>query len=221
MATKKTPLSPPKPSKPLAPKTAKAAKPTTVAAAKKAAPATKPAAAAKRAAPATKPTPAAGKATAEASSPLVVGKAAPAFRLEDETGKVVSLADYKGKTLVLYFYPKDDTPGCTREACAFQESLGDLAKNGVHVLGVSRDSAAAHLRFKKKYGLDFPLLVDTDTSLHKAYGAWGLKTLYGKTSEGAIRTTVIIDAKGNVHRVFAKVKVDGHVEQVRAALPGA
>jgi thioredoxin-dependent peroxiredoxin len=169
---------------------------------------------------AAKPAASAKKTTAAPeASPLVEGKAAPKFSLLDDAGNKVSLADFKGETLVLYFYPKDDTPGCTREACAFQENLGSLEKKGVAVLGVSRDSAAAHQRFKKKYNLSFPLLVDTDVALHKAYGAWGLKTLYGKTSEGALRTTVIINDKGLVHRVFTKVKVDGHVEAVAAALP--
>lgn len=177
-------------------------------------------AAAAKAAPAKAPKATPAPKTADEASPLVEGKPAPKFSLLDDAGNKVSLADFKGKTLVLYFYPKDDTPGCTREACAFQENLGVLQKKGVAVVGVSRDSAAAHQRFKKKYGLDFPLLVDADIALHKAYGAWGMKTLYGKTSEGALRTTVIINDKGLVHRVFTKVKVDGHVDAVAAALPG-
>jgi thioredoxin-dependent peroxiredoxin len=166
-----------------------------------------------------KPAPPKAAAPSAEPSPLVEGKPAPKFSMLDEAGNTVSLADFKGKSLVLYFYPKDDTPGCTREACAFQENLGALKKKGVAVVGVSRDSAAAHLRFKKKYDLSFPLLVDSDAALHKAYGAWGLKTLYGKTSEGALRTTVVINDKGLVHRVFTKVKVDGHVDAVAAALP--
>ena len=210
MATKKTPAKSP---------AAAVAKTTKAPAAPAKAPAEKttPAAAKTTPAAAKKTTPAASSAPSQ--SPLVVGAKAPDFKLADETGAVRTLRDFAGKTLVLYFYPKDDTPGCTRQACAFQENLGALAKAGVAVVGVSRDSAAAHLRFKTKYDLAFPLLVDADASLHRAYGAFGMKTLYGRTSEGALRTTVVIDGKGKVVRVFDKVKVDGHFDQVRAALP--
>jgi peroxiredoxin Q/BCP len=178
-------------------------------------------------APATKaPTKAAAKspaaktpgATGSKAGALAVGAAAPAFSLVADDGRTVSLASLRGKKVVLYFYPKDDTPGCTRESCAFNESLAALADKGATVLGVSRDGTASHVRFKQKYGLAFPLLSDPDASVHKAYGAWGTKTLYGKTSEGVIRTTVVIDAAGKVAKIFGNVKVDGHAEKVLASL---
>lgn len=119
---------------------------------------------------------------------------------------------------MLYFYPKDDTPGCTREACAFQEALSALAARGAAVVGVSRDAPSRHLRFKAKYGLTFPLLSDLEGEVHRAYGAWGVKKLYGRESIGPLRTTVIVDPAGKVARVFANVRVDGHAEQVLEAL---
>jgi thioredoxin-dependent peroxiredoxin len=153
-----------------------------------------------------------------AGTGLTAGAAAPDFELLADDGSRVKLRDFAGKKLVLYFYPKDNTPGCTREACAFQEELAGLLKSGTAVVGVSRDSVATHGGFKKKYGLKFPLLSDPDAAVHRAYGAFGKKVLYGKEMEGALRTTVVIDGKGNVARVFPSVKVDGHVEKVKAAL---
>lgn len=146
------------------------------------------------------------------------GTPAPAFSLPADDGTQVSLASLLGKRVVLFFYPKDNTPGCTREACGFQAQLAAMEAKGAVVLGVSRDSARTHLGFKQKQGLTYPLLTDADTAVHLAYGAWGKKVLYGKEHDGCIRTTVLIDAKGQVARVFSPVKVDGHAEAVLEAL---
>jgi thioredoxin-dependent peroxiredoxin len=151
---------------------------------------------------------------------IAEGRKAPAFKLASSEGGEVSLAELKGKTVVLYFYPKDDTPGCTREACSFRDSQAALRKKGVVVLGVSADSLDSHGKFKRKYKLNFPLLSDPDKSVAKAYGAWGEKTLYGRTFMGMIRSTFVIDGAGVVRKVFPKVKVDGHVEKVLAAVSG-
>ena len=149
---------------------------------------------------------------------LKEGAKAPAFTLESDAGEKVSLSDFAGKTVVLYFYPKDDTPGCTREAQGFEAKRKELGKKGAVVLGVSRDKVATHCKFRDKYGLGFPLLSDPDAKVHEKYGAWGEKVLYGKKSVGAIRTTVVIGPDGKVKKVFPKVKVDGHVDAVLAAL---
>ncbi|MGE5126929.1 MAG: thioredoxin-dependent thiol peroxidase [Betaproteobacteria bacterium] len=146
------------------------------------------------------------------------GKKAPEFRLASSEGGEVSLKDLRGKTVVLYFYPKDDTPGCTREACAFRDSQAALKKRGVVVLGVSGDSIASHEKFKAKYRLNFPLLSDPDKAVAKKYGAWGEKVLYGKKTVGMIRSTFVIDGEGVVRKVFPRVKVDGHAEQVTEAV---
>lgn len=143
---------------------------------------------------------------------------APDFKLQADDGSTVSLADLAGKRIVLYFYPKDNTPGCTREACAFQENLAAIRKAGAVVLGVSRDSAKTHAGFKSKYGLAFPLLSDPDAAVHKAYGAWGTKKSYGREMTGALRATVIIDGSGRIVKRFPSVKVDGHAKQVLDAL---
>jgi peroxiredoxin Q/BCP len=149
---------------------------------------------------------------------LQEGKKAPAFKLQSSEGDTVSLDDFKGKTVVLYFYPKDDTPGCTREAQGFRDALPKLKRKGAVVLGVSRDSIKSHCSFRDKYDLNFPLLSDPDGKVLRAYGAWGEKTMYGKTSEGVLRTTVVIDPEGKVAKVFPRVKVDGHVEKVLDAI---
>ena len=149
---------------------------------------------------------------------LEVGKRAPAFTLQDSDGKKVSLSDFRGKRVVLYFYPKDNTPGCTVEAQEFQAALPKFKKLKTAVLGVSRDSLASHCKFRDKFGLEFPLLSDPDHEVLEAYGAWGEKTLYGKKSLGIIRSTVIIDEQGKVAQVFPKVKVNGHVDAVLEAL---
>ena len=146
------------------------------------------------------------------------GKKAPEFALESSEGGEVKLKDLRGKTVVLYFYPKDDTPGCTREACAFRDNQAALQKKGVVVLGVSGDSLASHEKFKGKYKLNFPLLSDPDKAVAKKYGAWGEKVLYGKKTVGMIRSTFVIDGEGIVRKVFPRVKVDGHAEKVLEAV---
>ena len=146
------------------------------------------------------------------------GKKAPDFELPSSEGGEVKLKDLRGKTVVLYFYPKDDTPGCTREACAFRDNQAALKKKGVVVLGVSGDSLASHDKFKAKYKLNFPLLSDSDKAVAKKYGAWGEKVLYGKKSVGMIRSTFVLDGEGVVRKVFPRVKVDGHAEKVLEAV---
>ena len=130
----------------------------------------------------------------------------------------MSLSDLKGKRVVLYFYPRDMTPGCTREACAFQASLKAIEKTGAVVLGVSPDSPESHAAFKGTYKLSFPLLADPDKAVAKKYGAWGEKVLYGKKVVGMIRSTFVIDGEGIVRKVFPRVRVDGHAEKVVEAL---
>jgi thioredoxin-dependent peroxiredoxin len=147
-----------------------------------------------------------------------VGDKAPAFSLEDQSGETVKLSDFKGKKVVLYFYPKDDTPGCTREACAFRDEHSALLKAGAVVLGVSPDSEATHAKFAGKYKLPFPLLADPDHAVSEKYGAWGEKSLYGRKFMGIQRSTFLIDGSGKVSRVWPKVKVDGHVDQVLEAI---
>jgi thioredoxin-dependent peroxiredoxin len=142
------------------------------------------------------------------------GKKAPDFELPSSEGGEVKLKELRGKTVVLYFYPKDDTPGCTREACAFRDNQAALKRKGVVVLGVSGDSLASHDKFKAKYKLNFPLLSDPDKAIAKKYGAWGEKVLYGKKTVGMIRSTFVIDGEGVVRKVFPRVKVDGHAEKV-------
>ena len=146
------------------------------------------------------------------------GDKAPAFKLMDENGKPVSLPDFKGKKVVLYFYPKDATPGCTTQACAFRDNLSRLAKAGAAVLGVSADSAESHKKFKAKQGLNFPLLSDPDRKTIEAYGVWQEKSLYGRKFMGIVRSTFIIDENGRIAKVFPKVKVAGHVDEVLASL---
>ena len=149
---------------------------------------------------------------------LQVSDKAPDFTLPDQDGKTVSLKSLKGKQLVLYFYPKDDTPGCTKEACGFRDSLKAIEKINTVVLGVSMDNAVSHQKFIKKYSLPFPLLCDEDGTVSKAYGVYKLKNMYGKTYWGIERSTFIIDETGKLKAIFRKVKVDGHVDEVQAAL---
>jgi peroxiredoxin Q/BCP len=149
---------------------------------------------------------------------LEEGQRAPSFALESADGKTVKLADYAGKPLVVYFYPRDDTPGCTREAQGFNLALAKLAKLGASVVGISKDSTASHCKFRDKYGLKFPLLSDPDLDAIKKFGAWGEKNMYGKKSMGIVRTTVVVGADGKVKKVWRKVKVDGHVDAVLDAL---
>ena len=149
---------------------------------------------------------------------LKVGDKAPDFSPPDQDGKTVSLKSLKGKQVVLYFYPKDDTPGCTKEACGFRDSLKAIAKANTVVLGVSMDDAESHRKFIKKYSLPFPLLCDEDGAISKAYGVYKEKNMYGKTYWGIERSTFIIDETGKLKAIFRKVKVDGHVDEVQAAL---
>ena len=149
---------------------------------------------------------------------LNVGAKAPDFTLKDKDGADVSLSDFRGKKVVLYFYPKDNTPGCTRQACAFAGLYGEFKKRGVEVIGVSRDSVASHVKFSEKYGLGFVLLSDPDLEAIRAYGVWQEKKLYGKTSFGVVRTTFLIDEDGTVTRVMPKVKPDTNAAEILAEL---
>ena len=149
------------------------------------------------------------------------GKPAPAFTLTDADGKKVSLADFAGKDVVLYFYPKDDTPGCTKEACGFRDDWKAFAKEGAVVLGVSADDAASHTKFVKKYNLPFPLLSDPDRKVMEKYGAYGEKMMYGKKTVGVIRSTVWIGPDGRVRKHWARVSdAAKHPAQVLEALRG-
>lgn len=143
---------------------------------------------------------------------------APAFSLKSTDGSTVKSADLKGKPVVLYFYPKDDTPGCTKEACAFRDRQAELAELGAVVLGVSPDDVASHKKFSDKFNLNFPLLADVDHKLAEKFGAWREKNMYGKVSMGVQRSTFLIDADGKIAKVWKKVSVDGHDEQVIEAL---
>lgn len=153
---------------------------------------------------------------------IEVGKAAPAFTLTDGEGKKVSLKDFKGKHVILYFYPKDDTPGCTKEACGFRDQWAEIKALDAVVLGVSADSAESHTKFAQKYGLPFPLLSDPDRAVMVAYGAYGEKMMYGKKTMGVIRSTVWIGPDGKVKRHWARVaKAEAHPQRVLEALRGA
>lgn len=145
---------------------------------------------------------------------LAVGSKAPDFALENQDGRRVSLMDFAGKLLVIYFYPKDNTPGCQKEAESFREHYTKLKSKGAEVVGVSKDAAASHLKFRDKLSLPFDLLSDPGLDTLKAYGAWGKKVMYGKEVEGTIRSTVIVDRDGRVAAVFPRVKPDGHAEEV-------
>lgn len=149
---------------------------------------------------------------------LAAGDEAPSFSLKDQDGKTHSLRDYVGQTVVLYFYPKDDTPGCTKEACSFRDNFAAIEEAGAVVLGVSADDAGSHQAFREKYDLPFPLLVDEGAKVASAYGAWGEKVLYGKTVIGMTRSTFIIGPDGKLTRVWKQVKAEGHAEHVLKAL---
>jgi peroxiredoxin Q/BCP len=149
---------------------------------------------------------------------LKAGDTAPDFKALSDAGNTVSLKDLRGKKVILYFYPKDDTPGCTREACDFRDAIGRFAKKEAVVLGVSPDDVESHKKFKAKFDLPFPLLVDEDHKIAEAYGAWGEKSMYGRKFLGIIRSTFLIDEKGKIAEAFEKVKVDGHVDQLLGKL---
>ena len=145
---------------------------------------------------------------------LLEGTKAPAFKGKDQNGKAISLADYKGKKVVLYFYPEDDTPTCTVQACNLRDNFGLLKKNGFIVLGVSPDEEKKHKKFEAKYDLPFTLIADADHSIIDKYGVWGEKKLYGRTYMGLHRTTFLIDEKGVIRKIFLKPKSKQHTEEI-------
>ncbi len=149
---------------------------------------------------------------------IEVGIKAPDFALKTDQGKQIKLGDYLGKPVVLYFYPKDDTPGCTKQACAFRDRKAELAALGTVVLGVSADSVESHVKFRDKFELNFPLLADTEHKVAEEYGAWREKNMYGKKSMGIQRSTFLIDLAGNVAKVWKRVQVEGHDNQVLQAV---
>lgn len=149
---------------------------------------------------------------------VTVGTNAPDFSLPDQTEKLVSLKSLKGKQVVLYFYPKDDTPGCTKESCDLRDSYTKITKTGAVILGVSLDGAESHRKFIEKYSLPFSLLSDEETAVSKAYGVYKLKNMYGKKYWGIERSTFIIDQAGLIKAIFRKVKVDGHAEEILTVL---
>ena len=149
---------------------------------------------------------------------LAPGDPAPQFALPDQDGKTVSLSDFKGQKALIYFYPKDDTPGCTKEACQFNENLQAFQSAKVPVIGISGDSAASHVKFRNKYGLQFPLLTDASHQVMEQYGAYGEKMLYGKRTTGVIRSTFLIDESGTIQQAWYSVKADGHAAKVLESL---
>ena len=151
---------------------------------------------------------------------LEVGTKAPDFALPDKNGNIVHLSDFLGKKVVVYFYPKDNTPGCTRQACAFAQSYGEFEEKNVVVIGISKDSAASHLKFAQKYELPFVLLSDSELQAIQAYGVWQEKKLYGKVSMGVVRSTYVIDENGVIEKVMPKVKPDSNAADVLAYLGG-
>ena len=148
------------------------------------------------------------------------GQKAPAWTLPDDRGTKIKSSELKGKPVVLYFYPRDDTPGCTKEACAFRDRYDELIKRDVHLFGISADSAESHAKFRDKYDLPFPLLADEKRTVCEKFGAWREKNLYGKKSMGIQRSTYVIDADGKVAKLWKRVKVDGHEQQVIDAIDG-
>jgi peroxiredoxin Q/BCP len=149
---------------------------------------------------------------------LKEGDKAPLFKGIDQNGKEVTLKDFKGKTVILYFYPKDDTPGCTKEACNLRDNHSILLEKGFVVVGVSPDNTASHQKFISKYELPFSLIADTEKEILTAYGAWGEKNMYGKISMGVLRSTFIIDEKGIIAKIFKKVQTEAHTEQILKAM---
>ena len=149
---------------------------------------------------------------------LQEGMAAPAFTLPADNGKEISLSSCRGKTVILYFYPKDDTPGCTKEACEFRDSLKSLGKLNAIIIGASKDDIKSHEKFRDKYELNFPLVSDIDGKLCEAYGTWTEKSMYGKKYMGIDRATFLIDGQGIIRRIWRNVKVPGHADEVREAI---
>jgi peroxiredoxin Q/BCP len=149
---------------------------------------------------------------------LQVGDKVPEFSLLDQDGKTIALKDFKGKTVVLYFYPRDNTPGCTQEACDFRDSLAKFKRKGIVVIGVSPDSVASHEKFAGKFGLAFPLLSDEGRKLANACGVYKEKNMYGKKVMGIERTTFVIGPDGTIQKIFPKVKVDGHISRLLESL---
>ena len=149
---------------------------------------------------------------------LNVNEKAPNFTLKDQNGETISLSDFKGKRVVLYFYPKDNTPGCTRQACAFAGAYEEFQKRGVEVIGISRDSVESHIKFAEKYNLPFRILSDPTLDVINTYGVWQEKKLYGKVSFGVVRTTFIIDENGIITKVMPKVKPDTNAAEILAEL---
>ncbi|MFQ3547776.1 MAG: thioredoxin-dependent thiol peroxidase [Termitinemataceae bacterium] len=149
---------------------------------------------------------------------LKVGDKIPDFELLDQNGKTIRSKDLIGKTLVIYFYPKDNTPGCTKEACSLRDSYNEFSTRGILVIGISADSPKSHQSFAAKFNLPFLLLSDPEKTVIKAFGAWGEKKMYGKTYEGIVRSTFIIDGEGQVTKVFPKVSPDGHAREILEAL---
>lgn len=147
-----------------------------------------------------------------------IGSPAPSFTLASDSGEKITLSDLKGAPVVLYFYPRDDTPGCTKEACSFRDASSELKALGAVVLGVSPDDVASHAKFRDKYQLNFPLLADPDHHVAEQYGAWREKNMYGKKSMGIQRSTFLIDAHGDVAQLWKRVTVDGHDQQVIEAV---
>ena len=149
---------------------------------------------------------------------LAAGDTAPGFTLPDQDGAPVSLTDFAGRQVVVYFYPKDDTPGCTKEACQFNDNLAAFNRAEVPILGISADSAEKHRKFREKYGLKITLLTDADHAVGESYGAWGEKTMYGKKTVGTIRSTFLVDGGGRIARAWYNVRADGHAAKVLEAL---
>ena len=148
---------------------------------------------------------------------LTIGANAPEFEIQAECAEKLRLSDLRGRPIVVYFYPKDDTPGCTREAIDFSGAIEEFNKIGARIIGISRDSAAKHKRFTEKYGLCFPLVADPDTAIIERYGVWVRKTMLGRSYMGIERASFLIDQSGRIARIWRKVKVDGHVAEVLAA----
>ena len=145
---------------------------------------------------------------------LTIGDKAPLFKGINQDGKLISLADFKGKKVVVYFYPKDNTPGCTAQACNLKDNIGALKKAGFEVIGISSDTEKSHLKFKEKYELPFDLIADTEKIIHDAYGVWVEKSMYGRTYMGTARTTFIIDEEGKIANIIEKVKTKEHSSQI-------